>query len=161
MQIIKNNLEDTIEKLYLFPKECVCDNCGSVLEYELEDVDMGRYGCNYIVCPVCGEKNDLDEDFIKLNMDNIEFPQHFHHTCIEEGTKDVCNTEHIRDVIKEGIEFLRANPDEWSWFYETGNLHLSIWALDDEKDYSIIVTNNFYSTFIPYNDLDYKSRNVN
>ena len=36
---------------------CFCDGCGRLLLYNSEDIE--RDNIDYIICPVCGEKNYL------------------------------------------------------------------------------------------------------
>lgn len=162
MKVLKNNYNEAeikkeVKQVKPYPRTCICERCSSELEYEESDLRMGKYGAVYIDCPLCGEDNILDdnEHSIVLTADNIEFPTHFHHTSVETGAIDICNTETIREEIQRGIKYLRENKEEFEWYTESGNLYLTIRRYDGDTDYEVIVSNDYYNTYIPFESKDY------
>ena len=97
-----------------------------------------------------------NEHSITLTADNIEFPDHFYHTSIENGAIDVCNTENIRKYIHEAIDYFRINKNEYDYgCILTGNLYLHVQRYVDDKEYVVTISNNFYETEIPFETEDY------
>lgn len=163
MKVLKNNYNynknesNIVTTSNPYPRTHICENCKSELEYDKSDLRMGFLGCMHLDCPVCGYGNMIDENefSITLTQNNIEFPAHFWHTSKETGAVDCCNNEVIKENIRRGIEFFRNNKDEFYWYTEFGNLHIGICRFDGDKTYSIIVSNNYYSTEIPFETEDY------
>lgn len=140
-----------------YPRKMMCECCESELEYEKSDIKIGAFGCAYIICPLCGSKNFLDdgENELTLTRDNIEFPTHFWHTCKENGAVDRCNNIEVRNDIKRGIEYFRKNKAEYHWDTQCGNMYVSVRKLEGDECYEVIVSNNYYSTSIPFEAEDY------
>ena len=56
-----------------------CENCDTKIQYEKEDIKYREFGFPYLKCPVCNKNINLDnEEDLKLNFNNIEYPIHFH-----------------------------------------------------------------------------------
>ena len=162
MKVIKNNYteasaKEKIKKIEPYPRMLICEECHSELEYEKSDLRIGALGCVYLDCPCCNRDNLIDghEDTITLTIDNIEFPIHFFHTSKENGAVDVCNNDEIKKRIKNAVEYFRKNKDEFSYITECGNLSLVVYRYEGDEDYQVMLTNNFYSTYIPFEDEDY------
>lgn len=159
MKILKNNYKTETKKeaeVNPFPRKLKCEKCGSELEYEKSDISFEAYGCGYVKCPLCEYNNELygeDENLI-LTVDNIEFPVHFHHTSLNTGAVDISN-EKIKKYIEEGINYFRKNKNEFSWLVETGTMHLAMWRMDGDESYEVVVSKDYYSSFIPFEDVDY------
>ena len=120
---------------------------------------MGEYGSVYIDCPVCGESNMLvdNEHSIILTSDNIEFPVHFHHVSEENGAVDACSNEEIRTHLKSAINYFRKHKDEFEWGgWITGNLYLHVHRYNEEEEYKVIISNDFYDMEIPFEPEDYE-----
>jgi hypothetical protein len=141
-----------------YPRKMICQNCGSELEYEKEDVRDGYLGCMFVDCPLCEYDNMIDdhEDNINLTKDNVQFPTHFWHTCKENGAVDVCNNEQVKQYIHKAIDYFRKNPNEHSWCACTGNLYISVDKDEGDENYWVVVTDNYYDTYIPFEKQDYK-----
>ena len=157
MKVLKNNYDKKYNnKEYSYPKKIICEECGSELEYEYDDVVIGELGASYVKCPLCGNSNMAD-DGIDLNIDNICFPNHFFHFCKEEGAVDVCNNEKVKEFIKECIEEFRYEKDEDFYVASkaTGNLLVIVFRYDGEQEYHVIVTNNYYDTYLKFEPNDY------
>ena len=49
-----------IKRMEKYPRRVTCNECFSVLEYELDDLiissSLSSGVCGFIVCPVCGDK---------------------------------------------------------------------------------------------------------
>lgn len=162
MKVLRNNFGngkiDAIETIMNpYPRKHECENCGSELEYDESDIYIGVYGAAHIKCPLCNYENMLDgnENDIKLTKDNIEFPTHFHHTSKYTGAVDTCNNEYIKKRIREAIEYFRNNKNEFAWFSGSGNTMIFVYRMDDDEDYDVMVTNDYYSTTIPFEKKDY------
>lgn len=161
MKVLKNNFNeiDAISCGFKpYPRTLICENCESELQYEESDMRMGEYGFMYIDCPLCGYDNMLEdnENNITLTFDNIEFPIHFNHVCVENGAVDVCDNEHIKKYLHEAINYFRKNKDEYNWGgHITGNLYINVHRYAGDEMYEITISNNFYNMEIPFQNLDY------
>ena len=157
MKILKDNYtENTAKQTDNYPKFLVCDGCGSELECDESDFEIGTYGCYYVYCPLCGEDNLIEEkEGIKLTFDNVEFPTHYWHTCKENGAVDCCNNEEINKCLQQAFSYFKKNKDEFSWLAQTGNLRVEVHKFDGDRYYEILVTNNFYTTDIEFEHEDY------
>ena len=153
----KMNINDDIKTIQPYPRKLICEVCGSELEYEESDLRIGALGGVYLDCPLCQNDNMIDshENELTLNADNIEFPTHFFHTSKENGAVDCCNNETIKREIRRGIDFLRKNRQNFSWMTEHGNLHIDITRFDGGEEYTVFVSNDYYSTYIPFEPKDY------
>lgn len=163
MKVLKNNYnqtDDTVitNQIEPYPRNFICDSCGSELEYEESDMRMGFLGCMYVDCPLCGCDNMLDdnEKNIILTADNIEFPIHFWHVSKEVGAVDCCNTKEIREYIHRAINYFRENKEECDWGYHVGgNLYINVHRYSGDRVYEVTVSNNFYEVEIPFEHEDY------
>lgn len=162
MRILENNYKQSdsdknTNNLKPYPRECICNDCGSKLEYDKSDIRIGALGAIYLDCPLCKYENMIydNENTIDLTKDNVEFPVHFFHTSKENGAVDCCNEKNVKDSIKTAINFFRKNKDEFDWYTEMGNIHISVSRYDGDKEYYVVVTNDYYSTYIPFEDEDY------
>lgn len=163
MKVLKNNYETYETKkeeitVRPYPRTHTCENCRSELEYDESDLRMGALGVVYLDCPLCGYDNMLEdnEDTITLTKNNIEFPTHFWHTSKEDGAIDCCSNEEIKKCVNRAIDYFRKNKDAFSWYTEYGNLYISVFRYDGDEDYYVMATNNYYSTYIPFENEDYK-----
>lgn len=156
MKVLKNNYEAKKEESY--PRFHVCGDCGSELEYEESDLRIGELGLVFLDCPLCDYENIIEgnENTITLTKDNVEFPTHFFHTSEEDGAVDVCTNEYVKESINKAIEYFRNNKNEFVWISETGNTSITVFRLDGDENYYVVVTNDYYSTNIPFEEEDYK-----
>lgn len=154
MKVLVNNYNNykKDEKPY---RTLICDGCGSKIEYDEGDVEIGEYGFAFVRCPLCKERNFNEERSIALNMNNIKFPTHFHHSSASNGAVDLCNEEHIKAEIRRVIDSLRKNKDVFSMCTSCGNLYVSITKLDEDEVYEVIVAPNYYITEISFEEEDY------
>lgn len=159
MKIVKDNYKTTyVDEIQVFyPKDLICEHCASELQYEEDDIEIGMYGCAFVRCPCCGREIYIDDEEhnLVLTMDNIEFPTHFYHISKETGSVDCFNHETIKELVCKGIEYFRRYKDENHWFAATGNLYVSVNRWEGDESYEVTVTNNYYSTDIPFEKEDY------
>lgn len=162
MKVLKNNYNEVsanISEVNIepYPRELKCEKCGSTLEYEKSDMEVGVYGAMHVLCPLCGYNNMLDgnECDVTLTKDNVEFPLHFYYSSKETGAVDVCDNEHIKKEINRAIEYFRKNKDEWHWYTDYGNLYVSVERLDGDEEYYVTVTDRTWGTYIPFESEDY------
>lgn len=163
MKVLKDNyqkasVKEEVKKTKPYPRKLICELCSSELEYEESDLRIGVYGCVFVDCPCCGHDNMIEnhENEITITKDNVEFPTHFHHTSKENGAVDCCNNDEIKERIQNAIRYFRKNKDEFVWQSESGNLFLIVFRYEGDEDYEVILTDNFYSTYIPFEEEDYK-----
>ena len=161
MKVLKNNYiheeEAKVAEVEVYPKQLICEECKSELEYEKSDIEIGMCGCAYLKCPLCGHDNFIDDSGLELvlTVDNVEFPKHFCHTSKENGAVDCCNNKNIKKEIRRAIEFFRNNKNDYDWYTETGNLRVDVSRYEGDQEYYVVVTNNYYSTHIPFETVDY------
>lgn len=158
MKIIKDNTNNkpNTEKEIPDVLKIHCSECGSELEITKDDTHIGWLGAAFINCPCCGQEAMVDEmDGITLTIDNVKFPMHFHRTALELGkAKEISATE-IEKEIKCGVEYFRANKDAFCWCTNRGDLCLVIFRYSGDEEYWVIVTKDFYETYIPFEQVDY------
>ena len=162
MKVLKNNYNEAnikkeVKQVKPYPRTCLCEECHSELEYEESDLRIGELGLVFLDCPLCGKDNALDdnENSITLTMDNVEFPVHFHHISTETGAVDICNNEKIKERIQKAINYFRQNKEEFVWTGESGNLYVAVYRYSGDEDYYVVVSNNYYSTYIDFESEDY------
>lgn len=161
MKVLENNydkINQDVKSNYdrPYPRKHICEQCNSKLEYDKSDLRIGYLGKMYLDCPLCGFDNMIEdnEQAITLTKDNIEFPIHFFHASKESGAVDCCNNDEIKKSINKAIDFFRKNKEEFVWSTESGNLYMSVWRCDGDRDYYVVVANNYYSTYIPFEEKD-------
>lgn len=162
MKIINSTRINNLAKAKPYPRRLICDYCDSELEYDESDLYMKEYGCMYVDCPVCGHSNMLveNEHSIILTKDNVVFPLHFHHISKDDGAVDNCNEETVRKYIDEFIRYLRNHHDEYfCGGYVNGNTYVIVERFDGDNDYEVTVSNDFYQTYIPFDNEDYLTYN--
>lgn len=133
-------------KVIAEPKHVRCDYCGSLLEYEVEDVRMDKKNRTYVVCPTCANKVEVEEQslFNVVTTKNVDFPKDFYHFG-GDGAKKLSKKE-IKEMIREVVETLSDRKESEYFFMATGDtLVMSYKQEEDEKDiYNIIVCNDYY-----------------
>ena len=162
MKVLQNNYfekdsQNEFNEIEPYPRKLVCEHCNSELEYDKSDLRIGALGCVHLDCPCCGKSNAIDshEDELILTVNNIEFPTHFWHTSKENGAVDCCNNERIREYIRNAIDYFRTNKDKYTWYTYIGNCFIAVFRYDGDKNYEIIVSDSYYSTYIPFESKDY------
>ena len=159
MKVLKNNYnaKEIVKETKANTLEIHCDVCNSELEITKKDTHIGWLGARFVTCPCCGEESIVEElDGITLNKDNLEFPIHFNRTT--KGLRNVVevNSNEIIEEIKRAITYFRENKDEWNWYTSHGDLFLSVYRHHGDEDYFVLVTKDFYETYIPFEREDYE-----
>ena len=159
IKVLKDNSKniEVKEENTMFPLKIKCSQCDSQIEIVEEDTHIGWMGARFISCPCCGEEAMVDElDGITLTKDNLEFPVHFNRTT--KGLRNVVevNSDEIINGIKKAITYFRENKEEWNWYTSYGDLFLSVYRHPGDEEYFVMVTKDFYETYIPFEDEDYE-----
>lgn len=159
IKVIKNNYQkEHIEEAKTNNSIKInCDKCDSELEITENDTHIGWLGARFITCPCCGEESMVDElDGITLTKDNLKFPVHFNRTT--KGLRHIVEikSDEIIKEIKRAITYFRENKNEWHWYTSHGDLFLSVYRHPDDEDYFVLVTKDFYETYIPFEREDYE-----
>lgn len=157
MKVLKNNMSQNNNYIKPYPRKLICDQCGSELEYEEDDMYMGWLGKMYLQCPVCKNENMLDdnENSIELTKNNIKYPLHFLRTNQNIRNVSHITDEHIEKEIKRGIEWFRMNKSEYIWYTEYGDLFIIIFRLDGDENYHVTITRDWYETDINFEENDW------
>ena len=98
----------------------------------------------------------VELDDIALTKDNIEFPIHFLR-CNKDmrHVKEVSNEKIIKE-IRKGIEYFRKNKDKcYCWYTSYGDLFMILFRYPGDEEYYVVVTKDFYETYIPFESEDY------
>ena len=159
IKVIQNNFNQNNlnKKEEVKPKvvHTFCEHCDSELEVSEEDTHIGWLGAAFVKCPCCGQETIVNElDGITLTRDNIEFPRHFYKT--NKSLRDVIEitNEGIVNEIQKGIDYFRKNKDEYCWYTSYGDLFVIVFRYKNNKEYSVLVTKDFYDTDIPFGTED-------
>ena len=170
MKVIQNNYKNIQRNKYqlsekIKPKPKVekvkieCENCGSVLEVSREDTHIGWLGLPHVKCPCCNYEMDVEEfedDAIDICASNVKYPTHFTVSSKDFRAVEIPDEE-INEWIQEGIQYFRENPEEYSFFMGSGNSMVHIYKFDEDKEYYVIVSKNYESGEIEFEDDDYVS----
>jgi hypothetical protein len=127
-----------------------CEHCGSELEVEDDDVQVGAYGMGYVVCPCCGEKTYSDElaDYFPLTKDNLKFPTHYTSSS-SDGVH--INDDTINKWVKECIDKFDPNDEnDWCRFTGSGDTMVFVFKFYTDEEYDVYVCKNYYETFMPF-----------
>lgn len=152
-----NKVEVKEENNITYPLKINCSECDSELEITEEDTYIGWMGARFINCPCCGNEAMIDElDGITLTKDNLEFPIHFNRTA--KGLRHVVevNSDEIIEGIKKAITYFREHKEEYYWYTSYGDLFLIIFRYSGDEEYFVMVTKDFYETYIPFEKEDYE-----
>ena len=156
MRIISKPKEE--KKLY----RCECENCGTYVEFSGEESYCKPDGLNYIICPVCKRETNTWAEELEFNvtLDNMVFPGSFTHFGTSAGAVKLKDEEVIK-YIKEGIEYLRENPDNFCWSCGTGDTMIFIQNFSGDENYVITVAKNYYELNLAYDKIDFTAQEIN
>ena len=128
-----------------------CENCDTKIQYEKEDIKYGEFGFPYLKCPVCNKNINLDnEEDLKLNFNNIEYPIHFHQFNSKKNAVEIDNKQ-INIWIKELLNRIKNEEDGNFLFKGSGNT--IVFVIKCEDSYDIFVCPNYYEGHIFREDL--------
>ena len=150
MKIIKDNRNKQLSD------ECTCQNCGSILLIDDDDIYKDEFNDSYWKCPLCSERNYIEEPVVTI--ETIEYPKSFNNflSISKGGTAVEIGKEEINKWVKECLEFLRDNPDEPFKYIASGNTTVIAFRHDGDEEYYVIVSNDYYDCYIPFEDEDYE-----
>lgn len=160
MKILKNNYNYCKEKRFKNAEskslKIHCDQCGSELEITKNDTHIGWLGALFVTCPCCGEESMVDElEGITLTIDKLVFPVHFSRTNKEMiQVVENCPDEIVKE-IKRAITYFREHKDKYFWHTSHGDMFVIVFRYEGDKEYSVMVTKDFYETAIPFQAVDY------
>lgn len=164
MKVLQHGNKSPIKKPVTYPIQVQCQNCGCVLEVEREDIYQAEYGCPAVDCSECHKPvyvDEADNDFPALTIDTVDFPQHYAMHSISDGAFPRTDDDINKDV-KTMLKYLRDYPDPHGDghlnFYEIEGGDTLIVAVDypEDESYLVFVAKPYYSTEVPYEDIDYK-----
>lgn len=159
IKVIKNNFNQSdLNKKEATPLtvHTFCDYCDSELEVSKEDTHIGWLGAAYVTCPCCKRETMVDElDGITLTKDNVEFPVHFRRTNKDvDGVVEIDQYE-ITESIRTGLDYLKNNKDDPYWFTSRGDSFVQVFRNEEDGEYVVLVTKDFYLTEIEFQEEDY------
>ena len=126
-----------------------CENCDTKIQYEKEDIKYGEFGFSYLKCPVCNKNIILDnEEDLKLNFNNIEYPTHFYHFDGKRGVE--IDNKQINIWIKELLNRIKKENKNYD-FMGSGNT--MVFIIKDKSGYNMFVCPNYYEGHIFREDL--------
>lgn len=120
--------------------QATCENCGAELEYSEEDIDIGMFGCETIICPVCGEATFVSDRKIKPT-----FPKTFW------GYKENavnCSNEEIQNFVDYVVKNLTSENSNVGDYSITGSGNTIVIGLKYEDEISIYVCKNYWEETI-------------
>lgn len=130
-------------------KSARCENCKVLVGFEEKEIEVGEFGCKYILCPNCGEKIWLDvETGIKITADNIEYPRHFH---FPKDAK-VISDEEIQEAVKRVANNIN-NIEEGNFYVGLYTGDTMVLGLNWEDEFEIYVCKNPIGTVIFKDDI--------
>ena len=82
----------------------------------------------------------------------------------DEQFDNLCSSTAMKEIngipkeyfIYASFKFFRENKDEWNWYTSHGDLFLSVYRHPGDEDYFVLVTKDFYETYIPFEREDYE-----
>lgn len=123
--------------------QITCERCGSVLEYDFDDVYTGADGCKFITCPVCGEEIMLENlDPEKITSNTVKYPTHFYD--FSNGV-DVSDKE-INEYIKQVCNNVEAG-EQFS-IIATGNTMVCALDFDGDGVIEVIVAKGYRECYV-------------
>ena len=132
-------------EFYIASEKLKCEHCNAEL---CGEVQFGQLGLGYIHCNECGEDSYNEElDEITLTSDNVTFPQHYFNF----GYGKKIDNDYINESVRKGLKYLEENPNEDFCQLGTGDTNITIVKYEGDKEYCVIVSKNYYETFVPFN----------
>lgn len=111
----------------------------------------------YVTCPCCNYEMDVeefDDDAIDIYASNVKYPTHFTVSSKEFKAIEISDEE-INKWIQQGIEYFRENKDEYYYFTGSGNALVHIYRFDGDKEYYVVVSKDYESGEIEFEEEDY------
>ena len=140
MKIIENNYQDEISQ----PVRITCDNCGSVLDVNEDEFEIGEYGLKGVRCGACGEMTYADSS-IKLTAANVCYPQHF--SILSPAKCKAMSDSEINRYIGETLRMIDKDTDYAAM--ASGDTMVFAYKSDEEtSEVSVVVCKNYAETYV-------------
>lgn len=122
-----------------------CPVCGTELEVEPDDWHSIN---NYVECLVCKYYLSSAD---KIGSYGQEFETYLYPDDFTDFSvgKDMSD-DWINGMIREGVNYLKNNPDEIVWYTATGNTLIIIFSYSEDEEYCVSVAKNYKEVNIPY-----------
>lgn len=117
-----------------------CEHCNTEIYYDKPD-GIGEYGLYYVECPECNKFTYLD-DGIDVTTDNLKL-EYFN--LISEDAVPI-NFSEIKEWIKEGVEYLKQNPDEYYCSRMSGDSLVMV--TKEDNDFYVVYTDDYRDVYI-------------
>ena len=117
-----------------------CEHCNTEIYYDKPD-GIGEYGLYYVKCPECNKSTYLD-DGIDVTTDNLKL-EYF--SLMSENAVPI-EFSKIKDWIKEGVEYLKQNPDEYYCSRMSGDSLVMV--TKEDNDFYVVYTNDYRDVYI-------------
>lgn len=99
---------------------------------------------------------EFDDDAIDIYASNVKYPTHFTVSSKDFRAIEISDEE-INKWIQQGIEYFRENKDEYYYFTGSGNTLVHIYRFDDDEEYYVVVSKDYESGEIEFEDDDYET----
>ena len=97
---------------------------------------------------------EFDDDAINICASNVKYPTHF--SLLSKDFRAIeISDEEINKWIQQGIEYFRGNPESYFYFMGSGNSMIHMYKLDDDKEYYVVVSKDYESGEIEFENEDY------
>lgn len=168
MKVIQNNYKNQPRNPHQLPEQTKrrvekvkikCENCGSILEVSREDTHVGYLGLPHVTCPCCDYEMDVkefDDDAIHIYASNVKYPTHFTVSSKDFRAIEISDEE-INKLIQQGIEYFRENSEAYYYFMGSGNSMIHMYKFDEDKKYYVVVSKDYESGEIQFEDEDYET----
>lgn len=143
MRVIENNYDNEMRTTIL-----TCEYCGSVLEVNEDEFEIGEFGLKGVKCAVCGEMTYADKS-VPLTPANVCYPQHFS-VYKSEKCKSLSNEE-VNEYIGRTLKMI----DKYTDYAAIASGDTLVFAYKSDEEHSevcVVVCKNYAETYveIPY-----------
>lgn len=124
-----------------------CEDCGSIVEVDKEDWQIGEYGLKYFECPKC-HKRQYNAMGIDIDENNIEYPKHFDTNDGYLETEENAIDEEITELCRKAIKEFKETKQTVKMYLK--NTVVVVFDDKDERAYEVIVARKPYNTYVSY-----------
>lgn len=131
-----------------YPIRVRCPVCQTELEVDQYDWQPRLYNTgNCVVCPICNNSITADDAIDdEPEFETYKYPDDFTDYSVGKDLSD----DWINSMIREGVNYLKNNPDEIVWYTATGNTFIIIFSYSEDEEYCVSVAKNYKEVHIPY-----------
>ena len=124
-----------------------CEDCGSIVEVNKEDWQIGGYGLEYFECPKC-HKRQYHSMGIDIDENNIEYPKHFDTNDGYLETEENATNEEITELCRKAIKEFKETKHIVKMYLK--NTVVTVFDNVEEQAYEVVVARKPYHTYVPY-----------